>query len=106
MFVLITFVYFLDDKREEHQNCEYWPDQCYRDVESVHIFVNEVFKLFFHYFIIYIVCSLYFKLIFHDKHVFTFIYYKDYNIPGKHDNLCLYPWSLLDNTTLNRYPGI
>ena len=27
-FVLITFVYFLDDKREEHQNCEYWPDQC------------------------------------------------------------------------------
>ena len=47
-----------------------------------------------------------FDNIFHEAHIFTFTLYKDYDTPGKHYNLCLYPWRLLDNTTLNSCLGL
>ena len=35
-------------------------------------------------------------------HTFTFILYKGYDTSGKHYNICLYPWSPLNKTTLDR----
>ena len=43
--------------------------------------------------------------VFHHKytHIFTFILHSNYHTPGEHYNLCLYPWSRLDDTTNSRY---
>ena len=50
---------------------------------------------------------LLFMLIFHYKHMYLHLYYTATTIPeGSITILCLYPWSHLDDTTLNSYLDI